>query len=232
MTVFYQNPVKDGMNTLSEEESRHCALVLRKKVHEEVVIYDGHGGIHQAVLTKVSKAQCQFEVLTTKNVQRRPFSIHLAIAPTKNADRVEWMVEKCCEIGVETITFIETSHSERRKLRLDRLEKKAISAMKQSGNPFLMQINAVTSFNDFLIAEREGLKYIAHVSPTHIYFTEALKPSLPITILIGPEGDFSEDELTKATAVGYEPVSLGNNTLRTETAGFMACCIVNVFNQY
>ena len=232
MTVFYKKQLIDGVNSLSEDESKHCAQVLRYQKGDEILIFDGKGGKHQAVLTLVSKKVCEFEIQSSEVVTEKSFYTHLAVAPTKNADRMEWLTEKLTEIGVDEITFIQTKHSERKKLRLDRLEKKAVSAMKQSGNPFLPKINSLVNFNDLTSACTSELKLIAHVEGSHSYLKDTLKPERSVTILIGPEGDFSVEEVALAKEKGFQPVSLGQNTLRTETAGFVACCMVNTVNQY
>lgn len=232
MNIFYKKELTEGVNNLSEEESRHCSQVLRHPKGDEILIFDGIGGKHRAMLTQVSKKMCAFEIQSSEIVPKKRFKIHLAIAPTKNIDRMEWLTEKLSEIGVDEITFIQTKHSERKKLRVDRLEKKAISAMKQSGNPFLLQINNLTSFNDFVSGCESDLKLIAHVDESHTYLKNMLKAKRSVTILIGPEGDFSKEEVAFAKEMGFQPVSLGQNTLRTETAGFVACCMVNIENSY
>ena len=232
MSIFYKNDLIEGLNTLNEEESRHCALVLRHKQGDEITIFDGIGGIHKGQLTLVSKKECEFEIIDSKSVERKSFGIHLAIAPTKNSDRMEWMVEKLCEIGVDQITFIETENSERKKLRLDRLEKKAISAMKQSRNPWLLQINPIAKIEEFLNKDSSAQKFIAHVDPNHSYLTTKATPDSTTSILIGPEGDFSLKEVEDAITKNYQPISIGKNTLRTETAGLVACCMINMINNY
>ncbi|MEP1032826.1 16S rRNA (uracil(1498)-N(3))-methyltransferase [Ekhidna sp.] len=232
MTIFYKKFIQDGGNTLSEEESKHCAQVLRHQQGDEILIFDGNGGKHQAILTHVSKKSCAFDIIDSNFTPQKKFHIHLAIAPTKNADRMEWLVEKLSEIGVDEVTFIQTKHSERKKLRLDRLEKKAISAMKQSGNPFLLHLNELTQLDAFLTNADAKIKLIAHVDDSHQYIFEALNPNQTVTILIGPEGDFSLEEVDQAKANGFMAVSLGENTLRTETAGFVACCISNAVNKF
>ncbi len=232
MAVFYEKRIKEGVKVLSEEESRHCTQVLRHNSGDEILIFDGNGGKHRAKLNEVSKKSCSFEIIESEIEPRKKFYTHLAIAPTKNADRMEWMVEKLGEIGVDELSFIQTQHSERKHLRTDRLEKKTISAMKQSGNPFKLQINEMMDFNKFIDQTTADQNFIAHVKPSHPYFGDATNNSNKICILIGPEGDFSEQELNLAMEKGFTPISLGNNTLRTETAGFAACCIVNVINKY
>lgn len=232
MTIFYAKKLNNGVNYLSEEESKHCALVLRHKNGDEIQIFDGNGGKHLAVLTQIHKKSCEFEIIRSEISPKKLFSIHLAIAPTKNMDRMEWLIEKLSEIGVDEVTFIQTKHSERKKLRIDRLEKKAVSAMKQSGNPFLLKLNDLTPYHKFIDSVSSELKLIAHVDDSHTYIREALDPNKSITILIGPEGDFSLDEVEKAKKTGFHTTSLGQNTLRTETAGFVACCAVNSANSY
>ncbi|MEO9485383.1 MAG: 16S rRNA (uracil(1498)-N(3))-methyltransferase [Ekhidna sp.] len=232
MTIFYQKSVLTGEKMLSEEESKHCAQVLRHQKGDEILIFDGNGGKHRAVLTQVSKKSCVFDLIESKYAPKKKFFIHLAIAPTKNVDRMEWLIEKLSEIGVDKVTFLQTQHSERKKLRLERLEKKAISAMKQSGNPFLLQINELTPIDQFISDTSTDIKLIAHVDDSYEHITSKLQANSSTTLLIGPEGDFSMEEVQKAKNADFQTVSLGENTLRTETAGFVACCIVNSINRY
>ncbi len=232
MTIFYQKSIKQGENALSEEESKHCAQVLRHQIGDEILVFDGIGGKHRAVLTKISKKACEFDIIESNFASKKNFYTHLAIAPTKNADRMEWLIEKLSELGVDEVTFVHTNHSERKKLRLDRLEKKAISAMKQSGNPFLMKLNELTPLSSFISSCNSEIKLIAHVDDSHQYISDALHSDKSISILIGPEGDFNMDEVDKAKQHGFSAISLGQNTLRTETAGFVACCVVNTVNRY
>lgn len=232
MTIFYQNKIQKGENYLSEVESKHCAQVLRHQNGDEILVFDGNGGKHRSVLTHVSKKTCAFEIIESITSTKKSFLIHLAIAPTKNADRMEWLIEKLSEIGVDKVSLIQSQHSERKKLRLDRLQKKAISAMKQSGNPFLLEIDELTPLNQFISQIDTNIKLIAHVDDSYEYITNEIQPNKSITFLIGPEGDFSSEEVSMAKAAGFRPVSLGQNTLRTETAGFVACCTVNTINLY
>jgi 16S rRNA (uracil1498-N3)-methyltransferase len=232
MTIFYEKRACEGVRTLSEEESKHCTQVLRHKIGDEILVFDGNGGKYHSVLTQISKKSCEFDIISSEIKEKKSFSIHLAIAPTKSTDRMEWMIEKLCEIGVDKVSFIQTQHSERRKLRIDRMEKKVISAMKQSGNPFKMEVNEINSFSKLIDDCTEEEKWIAHVSPGHQYLTTQSSPNKSTLILIGPEGDFSKEEVTLATERGFRPISLGANTLRTETAGFVACCMINTSNHY
>lgn len=232
MNIFYEKDISKGVKTLSPEESTHCSQVLRQKVDDKILIFDGTGAKYHCKLTKVAKKSCEFEITETEQATKKPFSIHLAIAPTKSTDRMEWMIEKLCEIGVDEITFIETHHSERRKLRLDRIERKVVGAMKQSGNPFMMKVNSFVSLNDLIKRNISEEKWIAHVDHKHKHLSNQSSNSKSTLILIGPEGDFSKEELSFAIDNGYTPISLGKNTLRTETAGFVACCMINSKNEY
>ena len=231
-STFYVNGINHGERQLSEEEARHCVQVLRHQSGDEITIFDGVGGVHRSVLTSVSKKVCKFEIIESQLTPRKPFRIHLAIAPTKNADRMEWLIEKLGELGVDELTLIKSTHSERKQLRLDRLEKKAISAMKQSGFPYKLIINELKPFSDFMKEDPSEAKFIAHVDSAHKHLAEKLNAGATTSILIGPEGDFSKEELELAKRNGYQPVSLGRNTLRTETAGLVACCMVNFVNRF
>lgn len=230
MSIFYQKKISGEQIILPEEESRHCSQVLRHQPGDTITVFDGLGNKYHARLTAVSKKKCEAQVESIEIAEKRPYHFHLAIAPTKNLDRMEWLVEKLCELGADQITLLETAHSERRKVRVDRLEKKAISAMKQSGNPFLPSISELTKFSEFLIREFNGIKAIAHVHPEHKYLGQVIGPNDSLTILIGPEGDFSSEEVKAAEKAGFRPVSLGYNTLRTETAGLKACCLFSLIN--
>ncbi|MEM6737148.1 MAG: RsmE family RNA methyltransferase [Bacteroidota bacterium] len=232
MNRFYNENVREGTHVLSEEESRHCSLILRHQEGDEIVILDGKGGIHKSLLTQINKRSCKYEILESNYAEKKDFEVHLVIAPTKNIDRIEWLIEKLEETGIDKITFIETQNSERRKLRLERLEKKAISAMKQSGSPFLIEINNLTNFNSAVSTINDCIKLIANVNTSNTHISQHLKPNENTTILIGPEGDFSDDELRIAKGLGFIPTSLGNNTLRTETAGLMACSFINFINRF
>ncbi len=231
MNTFYEPRLKEGINHLSEEESKHCVQVLRHQVGDEIELMDGQGLVIRAKLTSVNKKKCEFEVVSKTESKPKPFQVHLAIAPTKSIDRMEWMVEKLSEIGVDEITFLKTDHSERGKIRIDRIQKKAISAMKQCKFPFLTRINDLTSFSEFVEKTESSEKWMAHVGE-HPYLANLTEAKQSTSILIGPEGDFSSTELELAAKHGFQPVSLGKTTLRTETAGLLACHFVNVVNGF
>lgn len=232
MTIFYQEDINKGVHQLTEEDAKHCVQVLRKQVGDEIMVFDGMGGKHKAVLQQVSKKNCQFEITSSTIADRKPFRIHLAIAPTKNTDRMEWMIEKLSELGIDEVTFLESHHSERRKLRMDRLEKKVISAMKQSGNPWKLKLHELTPFSKFIQQDSSQCKIMGYLGDELRHLGQVVQPKQSVTILIGPEGDFSVSEVEEATHNKYIPVSFGKTTLRTETAGLMACCCVNFINQF
>jgi len=232
MLYFFQPKTSEGVFHLSDDEYQHCVKVLRKKAGDEIGIFDGKGMAYQAVITSITGKLCEFEITQKTQLEPRPFYNHIAIAPTKNTDRIEWFVEKACELGVDEISFVLTDNCERNKMRTERLEKKAVSALKQSKSGFLTRINPMVKLKDFLKADHNGLKFIAVVEPDLPYLSNELKSSQKVITLIGPEGDFSKVEVTAALNEGFRKVSLGKSTLRTETAGLMAAHMVNVVNEY
>ncbi|MEQ8552779.1 MAG: RsmE family RNA methyltransferase [Cyclobacteriaceae bacterium] len=232
MDDFYQ-PLIAQSPKLDGDEFKHCIRVLRKKTGDLIGVFDGKGSYFTTKIDAVAKDHCTLEILEKKVVQQKTFHTHLAIAPTKSMDRMEWMTEKLGELGIDEITFIHTHHAERPKIKTDRLEKKAISAMKQSKSGFLLKVNPLTRFIDF-IKTNSNLenKYLAAVKPDLPPLKQLASPGTTSLILIGPEGDFSADEITHASNNGFKLVSLGQNTLRTETAGLIACHTLNLVNDY
>ena len=206
---------------LPEEEAHHCVKVLRLTSGAQVLLMDGKGGLADASLTSISKKEVKALVQRRVVHPPRAFDLHLAIAPPKSRDRLEWLVEKVVECGLTSLQFLFTERSERGKINLDRLEKIAVAAMKQSGNPRLCSIQLVNDFSSFLgeASGRVQQRWIAHVAPHHPHFFNSIRPGEDGLLLIGPEGDFSNDELLLAQNHGFQPVSLGDLVLRTETAG-------------
>ncbi len=230
MNLFYQPGITDGILHLGTEESRHVVRVLRMKPGEAIEITDGKGHFYLAKISLADPKKCWFEIAEKTFFSKRNFQVHLAIAPTKNADRTEWFVEKATEVGVDEITFIGCKNSERKTINLDRIEKITISAIKQSQQAWLPKINSITPFNEILSA-RADQKLIAYVDATNPKHLHAVaQPQKKYLILIGPEGDFSNEELELAIQHGFEKVSLGSNRLRTETAGLVACQTVHFIN--
>jgi 16S rRNA (uracil1498-N3)-methyltransferase len=231
LNLFYQPEVASGKLYLDLEESRHCSKVLRKKAGDDIQVTDGAGTLYHAKLTESKIERCSFKIESTEKERTRDFRIHIGIAPTKNPDRTEWFVEKAIEIGVDEISFVLCDKSERAALKTDRLEKLAISAMKQSLRYTLTKIDHMVLLKDFITETKASSKFIAYVdqtNPDHLIKSAPAKNSY--IILIGPEGDFSKKELELAIEHGYKKVSLGTNRLRTETAGLAACHILNLVN--
>ena len=238
-TRFFYVPDADQQQELPAAEAMHAMRVLRLKSGDELFLMDGVGNYFRAVVTIAATHNCYYDI-----VERLPQTpqwqghIHLAIAPTKMLDRIEWLVEKATEVGVDEISFFHSKFSERKLLKTTRLEKIAISAMKQSHKAWKPVIHEIVSFKDFINSPVEGHKYIAHCYeeiPRTSLFAElqALDKSAeePVTVLIGPEGDFSIDEVETAVKAGYQSVHLGNSRLRTETAGLMAVTMMQLSKQ-
>jgi 16S rRNA (uracil1498-N3)-methyltransferase len=235
MQLFYFPDISGNNCTLSEEESKHAVRVLRLKEKDIIYLVDGKGGFYSAEIEDDNVKRCRINILEKKEEYgRRGFFLHLAVAPTKNIERFEWFLEKATELGIDEITPLECQHSERAVVKHERLNKVIISAMKQSVKAYLPKLNELARFKDFLkgCVIFKGKKFIAHCM-------EGEKPSLKnvysanenVIILIGPEGDFSPEELELATKAGFIGVSLGNSRLRTETAAVAACHALNFLNE-
>jgi 16S rRNA (uracil1498-N3)-methyltransferase len=225
---YFYVPDAAHAHELPADEASHAVKVLRLTAGDEIMLMDGQGNFYRAVVIVASNHHCMYDIQETQP-QERPWQghIHLAIAPTKLMDRTEWMVEKAVEIGVDEMTFLACQFSERRVVKTQRLEKIAVSAMKQSRKAWKTEIHEMTSFNDFITTPRSGYQYIAHcyeeVERSFLFEQmKALAPTEDVTILIGPEGDFSIDEVRNAIGKGYQSVHLGSSRLRTETAGLSA----------
>lgn len=226
MNLFYSNRQYNNGFLLDEQESRHLVKVLRIKKGEEVNVTNGDGNLYRCTLVSEDPGEAMVEIAgVTENYDRRNYRLTLAVAPTKNIDRFETLVEKCVEIGVDTIVPIVTSRSERRSLRPDRLERIALSAMKQSLKTMATTIAPITPFSSFIKTPPPGKLYIAWCNrdmPATLLGTDYLKGE-NATVMIGPEGDFTTSEAEEAVKAGFEGVNLGRSRLRTETAGIIAC---------
>ncbi len=230
--MFYCPEIQQAA-VLSGEESQHAVRVLRLQAGDEIELVDGAGGYYKAVVVNPHPRHCEFEIKETFfEFGKRDYRIHIAIAPTKNIERLEWFIEKCTEIGVDEITPIICRYSERKIVKPERLEKMIVSAAKQSLKAYFPVLRPMCTFSDFIRKSTDYQKFIAHCydnekqSLQQVY--EKLKDAL---ILIGPEGDFSPDEVEKAVQSGFRPVSLGNSRLRTETAGIVACHTITLINE-
>ncbi len=232
MYLFY-TPNIEMEHFLSEEESAHCIRVLRYTRGDEILLTDGRGNTYKARISNPHPKHCEFEIISSERQQKsHDFYLHIAIAPTKNIERMEWMVEKCTEIGIDEITLLLCRFSERKQIRTDRLEKIILSAAKQSLTPYLPKLNPLTDYNTFINNAHEETRFIAHCyKEDKRELKTEIQKGRSCLVLIGPEGDFSEEEVKNALAKGFIPVSLGNSRLRTETAGVVACHTAILMNE-
>ena len=228
MQLFYQPEISKGQHFLTQEESRHAVKVLRYLPGDTINITDGLGSFYQATIVKANQKKCSFSINEETKVSPNPIYRHIAIAPTKNIDRFEWFVEKATEFGIDRITPILCNNSERRIIKVDRIRKKALSAMKQSIKAFHPVIDELQSFKDCLKIEAD-FKFIAHVdSANPLLLKDQIQINGSHLVLIGPEGDFSDKEIELAMHEGFSKVSLGQSRLRTETAGIAAAHLLNL----
>lgn len=229
--LFYQPAIESGVHYLDPEESRHAAKVLRKKTGDTIHVTDGKGNLYTCSITEPRPDKCAFTIQSIEQEAKKSFRIHIAIAPTKNPDRIEWFVEKAIEVGIDEISFIECDNSERTSIKLERIEKLAVSAMKQSLKFRMAKINSIRQLGDFIKTVAAAEKYIAYVDQSNPdQLARVANPSGDYLVLIGPEGDFSPAELKLAIENGFKKVALGPSRLRTETAGLVACHTLNLIN--
>lgn len=230
MNLFYQPELLQGVHHLSPEESRHAVKVLRMQNGDTLDVTDGQGTFYHTRITDANASQCEFEIISTRKIPRRSFEIAIAIAPTKNIDRIEWFVEKAVEVGIEKIIFMECKNSERHHLNHERMMKIVVSAMKQSAQAWLPEVTTLMPFRDVLKLQAEQ-KFICHATDESpkMLFISAKKHSSYL-VLIGPEGDFAQTEIDDAVSSGFEMVSLGPTRLRTETAALTAFQFLNFIN--
>ena len=234
MQLFYNTEIDESTESFSfdKEESRHIIKVLRKKDSDILHVTNGLGLLFETQITLASDNKCIVQVISIKKTDEPKFRLHLAVAPTKMNDRFEWFLEKATEIGIQEITPIICDRSERKVINLERFEKIILSAMKQSNETYLPKLNEAISFKEFIKQKNEGLQLIAHCEETDKKsLKDILQPNESVTMLIGPEGDFSEKEIALALENNYQPVTLGNTRLRTETAAIVACHSVVFFNE-
>lgn len=234
MQLFYNPTINETTEsfTFDREESKHIIKVLRKKDGDILFVTNGLGYLFKTEITLASDSKCTVQIVSFEKSTPSNFKLHLAVAPTKMNDRYEWFLEKATEIGIQEITPIICDRSERKVINTDRFEKIILSAMKQSNELYLPKLNPAISFKDFIKQQNEGLQLIAHCEETDKKtLKSAVQPNTNITVLIGPEGDFSEKEIALALEQKYIPVSLGNTRLRTETAAVVACHSVVFVNE-
>ena len=232
MQIFYTPEIMIDP-VLPEEESGHCIRVLRLSEGDEILLADGKGFFYKAAIRRAHPKHCEVSILES---YRQPplwnFRLHMAVAPTKNMDRMEWFAEKATEIGINALTCLNCRFSERKEIKTARLEKIMVSAMKQSQKAILPELEGMTDFRTFITRPFEGHKFIAHCEEGEKQLLkQAYRPGENALILIGPEGDFSPEEINLALKNGFRPISLGNSRLRTETAALAACHTIQLINQ-
>ena len=232
MHVFYMPDIQEKQE-LPEEEAGHCLRVLRLSQGDEIMLTDGKGSFYKAVITTTSGKRCLFSIQETLPWQKTwTACLHIAMAPTKNMDRNEWFAEKATEIGFDELTFLNCRFSERKVIKTERIEKILVSAMKQSLKASLPVLNGMTDFMEFISKDFVGQKFIAHCYEGEKQpLQSVLRKGEDALVLVGPEGDFSPEEVEAALAHGFVPVSLGKSRLRTETAALVACHTMNLMNQ-
>lgn len=235
MQLFYTPDINLTASTfiLDEAESKHAVKVLRLATGDKISLVDGKGIFFEAEITQAHAKKCELRILSSTKEANSKSTIHIAIAPTKNNDRLEWFVEKATEIGITEITPLICQRSERKMLKTDRLEKTAIAAMKQSIKATLPKINEPVTFKDFIkITPKQPNLFIAHcLDNQEKHLSQLCIKNKPSIVLIGPEGDFTKEEIDLAIKNQFKPISLGKSRLRTETAGIVACHTINLLNE-
>ena len=233
MRLFYNKGLTedDSRLIIEREESRHIVRVLRKKVGDTIYVTNGKGILFTTKIDVINKNNTELKITNSKKESKTKFHINIAVAPTKNNDRIEWFIEKSTEIGINTISTVLCAKSERKKIKIDRLEKITISAMKQSLQLHKPIIEELVSFEEFTRNCKSDNKFIAHCKESEKLFLNNCKiKAKTISVLIGPEGGFSDNEIGLAEKHGFISVSLGNNRLRTETAAIAATQILSAYN--
>jgi 16S rRNA (uracil1498-N3)-methyltransferase len=235
MQLFYAPDISGEEYIFPQDESKHIAKVLRLKEGDKINITDGKGNLYISEIVESDIKQCKVKIISKEaEVGKRNFSVHIAIAPTKNIKRFEWFLEKCTEIGVDEITPLNCQFSERRHIRNDRLNRVISSAMKQSVKMYHPVLNEMTGFEDFLSSDATNAENrfiaICDEEPKD-HLKNACEIGKDVVVIIGPEGDFSDKEKESAIEKGFQPVTISVSRLRTETAGVVACQIVNLLNE-
>lgn len=237
MNLFYTPEIQPYHSSflLSEEESKHAVRVLRLSAGSMIHLVDGRGGMYKTEIIEAHPKRTSLRIIhVEENYNPSTYHLHIAVAPTKNIDRIEWFLEKATEIGLQEFTPVICAHSERKEVKIERLEKVAVAAMKQSLKAYLPKINPAISFAKFIDSQQniQSTKAIAHCGDgDKKYITSSFSKEKNYLILIGPEGDFSEQEIQQALQVGYTPLSLGEARLRTETAALASVLEISLLNR-
>ncbi|MCP9200455.1 16S rRNA (uracil(1498)-N(3))-methyltransferase [Gramella sp. GC03-9] len=235
MQLFFNPDIseKDSLVTFPRDESKHIVKVLRKNEGDKLNLTNGKGLLFQAEIISADPKHCVVKILSFEEQPAPPYYLHMIVAPTKMNDRYEWFLEKAMEIGVHEITPVICDHSERKVVKLERYERVLLSAMKQSLHLSFPKLNEPIGFNDLMAQELEGSRFIAHCEDVNEkpYLQKKLQARQRVNILIGPEGDFSPEEIEMAKNKNWQQISLGESRLRTETAAIVACHTVALVNQ-
>ncbi len=232
MILFYSKECDGHTAKLVDSEAIHCKQALRKKIGDEVYLTDGLGQCYVGRITNIAKKHVEIDILREHPLSKsRTYKIHIAIAPTKNISRFEWFLEKATEFGVDEITPLLCARSERKIIKPERLEKILVSAMKQSLKARLPKLNPLTSYSNFIQGDCAGSRFIAHLEDQPELLINSYQADHDSIILIGPEGDFTPDEISMGKQAEFASVSLGDYRLRTETAGIAAVQQVHFINQ-
>lgn len=234
MQIYYAPDINGDFHLLDQNESRHLIKVLRMKKGSEVTLIDGKGNLFRGIIEDADPKQCGIKITSSvSGFEKRNYSLHIAISPLKNTDRFEWFIEKCVEIGVNDITPLLCRNTEKTSVREERMNNLIISAMKQSLKAYKPEFHNAVNFNDFISVSTKARKMIAHCSSNfkRSKISEVYSKNEDSIILIGPEGDFTTEEIEKASSAGFENIHLGPSRLRTETAGIAACHSVYFINQ-
>lgn len=231
MQIFYTPDISGSEYILSEDESKHAIRVLRMNLGDHIFLVDGKGAFIEAIIADAHPKKCRIIVRNVvADFEKRDYYIHIAISPLKHPDRLEWFLEKATEIGIDEITPLLCERTEKKSFNLSRSNRVIESAMKQSIKAYHPVINPLTKFNDFVKRVGEEVKMIACCEGGRKLIMECYKPGQKALILIGPEGDFSDEEITLAKAHDFVPITLGTSRLRTETAGVAACHSISFVN--
>jgi len=226
MQLFYNSEINinDDDLIMSDSEHYHLTKVLRKKIDDKIYLTNGNGYLFEAIINNVNTKSTQLKIINSNKKSAMEYGLHIGIAPTKKIDRFEWFLEKAIEIGVSSITPLICKYNERKSLNYTRLNKIAVSAMKQSLQTYLPKIEPIASIKEFIESNQYKQKYIAHCKNSKkVYLSKIIKRKANSSIIIGPEGGFTDDEISLAINYNFIPISLGNNRLRTETAGTVCC---------
>lgn len=232
MHLFYTPDLSSEVYTLGKEDSRHCIRVLRLDEGDRITLTDGVGSFYDAQITDANPKAAGVKIIRKTLEKALPYKVHVAVAPTKNISRTEWAMEKCTELGISCISLLNCEHSERKMVKEPRLERIITAAMKQSLKAYRPALNAMISFREFIDQPFKGQKFIAYLDENYDkHLIQQVEAGTDAMILIGPEGDFSREEVNLAIEKGFLPVSLGDSRLRTETAMVTACHTIHLANQ-